>query len=798
MSAGVRNNTPHLVYNPKDTESLQGSYSRNHDHTGWCIRWIPTVIVFALPFALWTDPFGHTINAGGDVPNIILRYPISFLSHLGAVTSFTSPLGYTQSVSYDSFAILAAICNTIHLNPECVVGGLVLAGSLTGVRNVVYELSDVRMQYRLMLSGTLAGVVFTLAPLTAELYWTNLLPRVYLMAIGPWIVVAIVRYCRTGHPRYILLGAVVTFMGSMAITDVPGSLPMLALCIPLIAISFIKADGLRPLITLRRMASALLVIAWTNGLWIVPWISEVFAGQAQVAYVESSTGIAQSLAGAHALVPYQSVPDALSLQVSRTMLSAFPSPQLEIAKFLTYLWPIGILPGIIGLVGFIASLRPGYISAHMRQWIALIVTGVLSLVNLSLLTLRLPGTLAIYDWLDKTIPGWSITRNFYEVFALPFVLSVALFAALGALALDDAGWHWVGTWGVGAVVCGFTVYGLPLLDGAYFRLPYYPESPSVTRLIPGISDAYRDVTASITKANAGGGVLTLPLTSSSWSYIDSSEGPSRRDVYIGVSPLYFGSGVYDYNGIDAFPAGIRTLLEQDVIDQNVNAVANVLRLLGVHWIVKEDLSEPAPDFMDVMAAPTEASALSFDEKLVHAIRAVKVQVSGQYSLWKVNNVAPLIRSDLNLGVAASHGLTLVAAGSAATGGHTCGQVVRTWSGSFSGTTVIRITETAKSAPCVLILPVAYARNWLAQMNNKRKVIMLRRQVAYGSLMGFVLPKSQLGEKYNVTVHYAAPPIFEYGAGVSIVGLTGLGTIWASDKVRIQRNARLSSTGVGES
>lgn len=710
---------------------------------------VPAVVLFFVPGLLWTNFFGSAMNLGGDVPNIILQHPLSFLRHLGFSTVGNGLNGYNQAVMYDPLALVAVPAHWLHVNPQAFLSGLTLAAGYTSVRLLVAEYARSFPGRAAMWGSAQAGIVATMAPMLGETVWSNFLPRVYLIAIVPTLCLCFLRYVRTGRPGYLILSIVTFSMGSAALSDVPASLPSAVFAVVAIAIGLRQQPGQGWLSVTTRSLTVALPTTLAGGFWLVPFVTSVFYGQQQVRTTLSAVGKQQAVTLAHVLAPLQDLRDAVSLQLSHPMMAAYDWPQNAVYSWTGPLWVIGALPLLIGLAGVVLGASSRSSPGARRLWHTLLALLFTSIGFLALVSLRLPGSLSLYDWMLTHVPGWVATRNFWGTFATSYVLSVALLSGVGVVVIATVGWPRAAVTCAAISLFGFLVLGAPLIGGTYFSLPYYQTLAShpPNRVLSSLPSGYARILSEVTPSNAGGGVLTLPLTTTDWSYLTGNDSSGHPVTYIGVSPLFFWTGIPDYNGLSTFSdplvPGLSSQLGLSIQKGNSEPLANVVRLLGIHWVVLENFSTLPTDFGKVSVTSDPAAELSFDRALLRNLGATEFRSSAGFSLWRVGTAAPATTVRLASLPPASidpHELALAAAGvKPAIPQHCSGWTIVRGGFSTTGPVVLRHHGTGVNSSCVALLLRPFSSAWSASVLISHHPMVLYPTVVDGFAPGFRLP-----------------------------------------------------------
>jgi hypothetical protein len=456
------------------------------------------------------------------------------------------------------------------------------------------------------------------------------------------------------------------------------------------------------------------------------------------------------------------------------MMENFTWTQESLASWLEWLEVIGFIPVVCLLFGSFASLVSPRTPASNATRRALLGFALLSVILLAFVSLRLPGSLWTFDEFARIVPGWSAERNFYETFAIPYVLAVAIAGGLGLVAVADAGL--LRTAKVTAYIgaAAFVFYDAQLLAGQYFRLPYYNGS-TANRVLSSLPKNYEMVLDHI-ESHMHAPVLTLPLTVTDWSYLSGKDSRGVNVTYIGISPLFYLNGIDDYDGLGSFQISDSTKLmaavSHDVSSDMTNRLTRTFSALGIEWIVAEHVSNPNATFAHVVIGSSISQALSESVSLIGGLDATPIASWGRYTLLQVGRSVstPYISVDRSTSfLRDTNGLNRVANGTY--NGSLRSSCPRVHNGSSSNEDV-RVIHANLAAPisngkCVAVLRSAYSGSWHAVVQQGSHTYQVPASLAYGFADGFTLPALQPGP---VTIRFenGSGKAWPIGAAISFI------------------------------
>lgn len=544
-----------------------------------CVRaalpWLaPPVALVAAVLVAWTGVFDGRMNLGGDDSHLYYTDPWRWLRHAPFTVVDNGFSGFNARVFFAPFVAAVGVLSWLPFNVQGLSFGLLLAATWTGVARLTLDLLGDRPGARA--AAQVAASVTTLAPVVAATQWTHQLYPIYWMAALPWLVAFVLRHQSSGAWRWVWLTVATTVLLAPAMSAAPWTAACAMLAAPLVAVGLVaRSTAFRP----RRLLVLTAATASANLFWLVPMTAAALGGQLQFDDASSGAGREAAAATVRSLAAVQEARDTVALRVSSRLLDEFGAPAGEPNRWSERLGTIGVLPLALTLAGAVAAIgrdpRLGAVTvALLALWLGFFWLSTVSVV---------PWGTSAFVWLVGHVPGWAAFRNFYDKFAIALGTIAGLAAGAGFASLT-ATWHRVARGATAAlVVVAFIAYGLPLLRGDYFRLPYVAGSP-INRVARGLPPDYEELLAAVDDLPPGG-VLTVPLRRPAWSLVPTGE----RGAYLGLSPINLLTGRSDLNGLDVAPqppsAGVTADLRDAIRRTDVRAVAAAVRHLGVSYIV---------------------------------------------------------------------------------------------------------------------------------------------------------------------------------------------------------------------
>lgn len=732
--------------------------------------WTPGIALLLVPLVFWNGLSGKNSLVGGDVPSLIFLYPEKFLSHTAFTLVGGNLSGINSSIQWTGIALLALLVHLANLNAQGIINGLTLSLTYFGVARLILVVKDDTSK-GFHLAGVAGGVTACLAPMIAQSFWVNNLPRLYLTAFAPWLMVLLIRYVKTGMNRYIFGASCAIFFAAPAIADIPGSLPvalLILLLIPILTLSTCFSwQGLRRIVAFFSLSTLL------NSIWLIPLSATYFLATYQVASATSTSGKVTAVSLINSLAPLQSLSDSLSLRFSEPMAASFGWVQLPLELELQKFSILSYVPVLIIAVAAIMSLVSRTASKQLRirfTMLFAISTMMLSLQSLSLI----PGVKTAFKYLTFNVPGWTSQRNFWETFAIPLVLAVSLTLGFAVMLLAESQFRklmlLIPT--IGIII--ETFYGFPLLKGDYFNLPYY-SGASPNRVVNGLPTAYQQLLRKIPSKQSSP-ILSLPIQAPAYSLLTGSTSKKRYETYIGVSPAFFEYHMSDYNGIAAFGTsnlgGLQQNISNDLRNNNVVHLAQVIRLLGIAWII-DNRTFPMRTYEKTSPFPSYSDALTFSEKLLSQLDAIPVESIANYTLYRVQASMriPFISVDKSTPfMRDKYGILKLADGLyPGPLGTSCPGAKVITSGSSYGFKLKLHLSTEIASDCYVIVRNSYSQLWSSSLlSDGRSKDLLPHIRAYGFANAFELPALHKGN-WTIEVNYKAQRYVTIGIWVTAIG-----------------------------
>lgn len=625
--------------------------------SAWLFRYIGLISVGLSPILLWNGIFDARIFMGSsDVPFVLLLNPYQFLVHTATLLSQGTFAGGTLYAQYIPMAVVGLIFRTLHINPIDGMSCLLLSGSFYYMSRLIDELNkDVFFKSRPKndepsFAGTYGAIVYSVSPLVSQLFFTNYLPRIQLLVFAPAVLYYWIRYYRSG--KFLNLVKVVG-LGVVCISgilDVPGSLPVALICVIILVVWHLfltssMTSSMKSGVRASRIAVGIASLLAGFGSWLAPSLFLMARSGSQVGNAISTAGIQTATSLVRSLYPYTNVSSAVALKEPSSLFPLGDSPLLSSVWYLDRLQVISYLPWLLLLVSFVSIVYLSFKFHLTRVSIGYNALFALVIGTLGFLTLGIHGFLGLEILLIRIVPGWAATRNYYEVFAIPYVLvvSVSLGVFIGRVL------QFIGEMKrlpllrvVNVVIVGSTiaagVLGGQLLSGTYVRLSYF-NNVKATNAVVSLPRGYARFVRYIHRTDPFGSMVSLPLSTTSWTVLRHTFGGRRASVtYIGQSPMFFLYGQRDFNGLDSFGgAGTAAgnMVSNAMTTGDVKEVSALLRFVGVDWAILESPIGISGAVDTKLVEGVNNKLMRLDQAIVVKAGYRHVSTAGNYQLWRI-------------------------------------------------------------------------------------------------------------------------------------------------------------------
>ncbi len=582
-------------------------------------------LLLLLPYYL----FGGRLFLGGDDTRIFYAYPREVMQSLAIF-------------SWNNISSLSSYIPNHHFFPFLfVLSGLeVLIASKTLLSYFTFSLplllGFIYFQKFVLeiikgehYSALVVALLYILSPVTMFSQLLYFLSPAWLIALFPIYAYYFLTFLRHGNSVDIYKVVFWAILFSFANLGIPWLGGLVLPFIPALIYIFVR-DRRVIFQHIKRSVIFGISLAVSQLFWVVPFvISLVYRGD--LGFAARVTDAAATFAATVNGTATGNVVYPLLTFYHRQLLDNINQPLAAIfTSYYDRILPLSLIFIAILLLG-IMRFKKIFRHEHLYVFQVLLIT---FLTALYLFTVNI-GVLKDVFILLGHIPGFGMFRNFTDKFALGYVF---VYASLLYVSLF--------------VIRKTSKFYLPILVTALIAIllnaapvKQIVDSPlwttrDISRTI-NIPHEYlsfmEDIRMNIPPSTQ---IFSLPQNIASYAIITEGNG---KNVYAGVSPVKFFTGVNDLSGSGSYPPQIEEEIKGAIIARNYEKLLTILRKINVSYVMVTN-NTPVPVQKSYMY---NAAYLSFqDQALVEAITDKEVLRSskGNYVLYQLKNPIMLISS----------------------------------------------------------------------------------------------------------------------------------------------------------
>lgn len=605
-----------------------------HSNSLLFLNILTILFLIALPYYL----FSGKLFIGGDDTRLFYIFPLDFLRN---VTFFSwykvSSLGINGPSQYLFPFLCVWYFISLFVKSQIVIN--YLAFSLPFILGFVYFQKAIKELFKpdqnQNLEIFLGGLFYVLSPILIINQMFVFLISVWLIGLLPIILYYFIRYLRTGHFKYVFIASIWCFFLAFALYAIPWLAGfILPLIFGLLICSFLfnKKDKLQ---FIKQFVIFAGYIFATQAFWIYGFIltylnlgEDSFASKfVSKGFVDTFTPTILSTATGNIMYPllnlfHRQIPFDFSWKLKDIFLTFYDKTFLLNCFFF-----IIFLFGIISYKKFLNKL-------NSKLYLIILVSFIFSLY---FFTVNIGPLKDVFIFMGK-IPGFTMFRNFYDKFAVGYVIFYSSLITLGLLMLTR---KYVKQ---RAIILFFFV-ALVLLNSVPIKQTV--NSPLWTTKdiykIITIPEEYMDFMKLISdKVSSTNNILNVPLGSSEYSIIKDT---TSNNVYAGVSPVKIFSGVTDISGHYSFNyTDVADKVDSVIVNRQYDDLKRIMKDHNINYVL---VTKNIPsELIDSYLFNTDLYKAQ-DNSFLKAITDKKIYMSsnGNYELYSVKSPNSLISSE---------------------------------------------------------------------------------------------------------------------------------------------------------
>ncbi len=591
------------------------------------------VIIFI--FVLWLPYFlfNGKLYIGGDDTKLIYVYPslvlknIAFFSwyNLSSVSTANAPQFMLP------FAYVWSIINQI-IRSKFILD--YLSFSLPLILGFIYfkkfipEFINNSQKYKLEIF--LGSVFYIFSPILIVNQLSTFYSSVWLVAIIPIIGFYLSRFIKTSNYIYVLINIIFCTVLSLGLFGIPWMVGFLMpLFISLVLLSFLFK---KKLLYIKKSIPFFVTLVLSQSFWLLPFISSyliieknnVGASILSKSFASSFSNTVLSTASGNIIYPllnlfHRQIAFDFNWSLKNVFLNYYDK-----TMFINVLF-IFIIFGALLMYNKYLSREEKRI--YFVVWVALLVSLFLFTVNI--------GPFKQLFLLFGYLPGSVIFRNFYDKFALGFVIfySILFTFSLIIIGRKFKNFRYVG---ILITLIVLIINLIPVKE--IVHEPLWTTKDTYTNVVLPKEYLYflNDIKNTVQPTT---NILSLPFNKASYAVIVNSE-----NIYAGTSPLKILTGLNDFSGNFSFNPYDSQIFDSLIKDRNYKQLNYFIQKFNINYVfvTKNIPGEVKNSFIyDGLVLPKQ------DDKLINSITDKKILVSsnGNYELYSTKKQMPLFYSE---------------------------------------------------------------------------------------------------------------------------------------------------------
>ena len=595
---------------------------------------IPNIIVglflFVLPYYL----FGNEMRLEGDDSRLYYIYPGLWMDNVSNSSwlSFSSlPKFDTQYFFLPLLLLLRLIYAIFHI-PQFVILNLaytlvLLLGYLAFQKllNELFRPSNIDIR----LEAFLGSLIYIFSPILLLTPLRAFLGGVWLIPLVPFALYCFLMYFRQKSNFYLVIGPASLLIGAIAINAVPWILgiflPVALSGMLLMLVNFSAKVNLK---IIKKGTIFLLVTLLLQSFWLVPFISTILSPDNSLGsrifdpeFTDTYAKEVEAISRGNSIIfpllnlfHYQ-----IQKNFNWSSLNSYDTWHLP------FLWVNTIYVFVIFSGLFLHTKK----RKHTSQGIIYTYLLISFAISLFLFTADIGFLKRIFLSLN-IIPGFVMFRNFYDKFALGYVLIYSGFLTVSLLYIKQHTKRTAYNVLVGIIVLSITINAKPLMSGEIFNAPYSHTNIQKTLTIPNEYIDFMGKVGSLLPASSN--ILSLPFGTSAYTAIYD---PDTGHLYSGKSPVKLFSGTNDFSGDISFPTGIAKIFSTILLSHDYVRLNNFFDIFHVNYAV-ETRNIPSSFLLTTNFSTQSLAAQNSDFKTNTFHNTILESEEGNYALYQRN------------------------------------------------------------------------------------------------------------------------------------------------------------------
>lgn len=618
--------------------------------TSWFTKWPVSPVqltYFAVILILLVVPyflFGTRMHIEGDDSHMYFHFPDLWIQNIADSFWMSFSSAGKQDQHFFLLPLLYIFWGIKFIGvPTFVIQNL--SFSLIFILGFVFfqkmmrELLPGNGKYRVEL--LLGAMMYIFSPIILITPVRSYLAPIWLIGVIPLMVYLLVRHIKTKRFVYLAISGVVSIVFSVALNALPWLLGFVLPMIAGLAGASLLFSGTEKRTFLKRTLVWGITIALCQAFWLVPFATSM-SGSNSLGGRIFNNDVSQSFSKiVLATNEGNTIIDPLLNLFHGQIQEDFRwSSHRTYVNWYNHFMPLSYIYIVILILGLVLTRR------HSRRVFLIFFSAFL--VALFLFTVRI-GMLEKLFLSAGVLPGFAMFRNFYNKFALSYVLLYATVITFSLVYIKQGVRVWVRALLLAITFLAVTVNAVPFFTGEIINANLQ-DTAHVKRNIH-MPEEYLSFMKTMGKTlpqNAN--VLDVPYGTSAYTIIAE---PGSDHAYSGKSPVKLLSGVSDFSGNLSFPTPIARQLNSYIIERDYTKLRHLLSALHINYLLQtnnipHELLESSLFDEDILAK-TDAR---FREEIYG--ERILTSANGNYSLYSLKGTEETLPHDSFVAASAAY------------------------------------------------------------------------------------------------------------------------------------------------
>jgi hypothetical protein len=590
------------------------------------------LIILLLPYYL----FSGKLYIGGDDSRLLYVYPILYLKNVvfyswhNFSSLSTNNAGQALVPFLTTWSLLASIIKS-KMVLDYLSFSLPLILGFIFMQKLIGEIIEDSNKYKMEI--LLGALFYILSPIIIQNQLAIVLDSFWLLGLIPIVFFYLIKYLKTSNFLYVLFSMFLCMLFSIGLFAIPWLLGfLLPLLISVVVLSVFNRKFIKEYF--RKFTIFCFSILFTQAFWLMPFMSSYFSTQkndvgASVLskdFLNSFSGTVISTATGNIIYPLLNLfHRQITLDFDWSLKSVFLNYYDKIIVF-NLLFIVIIFLGIFFYKNFLV----------IKERKIFIFIFIAFLFSLFLFTVNV-GPLRDIFLLLGNIPGFVMFRNFYDKFALGYVIYYSALITFCMVILKRK-------------YLKFSKYLLLLfflvliINVAPIKnvidRPFWTTKSTYTNI--QLSNEYLDfLNKAKLQIQPTSNILSFPFNKASYAIVKED---NSNNAYIGTSPVGVLTGINDFSGDLSFDANNAAKINGYIANRDYKSLNNFMARFNINYVM---VTKNIPVEVKKSYLFADRDLSKQDSQMINAITDKKILESekGNYILYSAKNQLPLFISN---------------------------------------------------------------------------------------------------------------------------------------------------------